>query len=982
MKINKFTKKRITALALAGIMMLSIMAFNPFNILANEDTEPTITVEGEPYEEYVNDSDNDLELDEIPEDGEITDIQAEEEVPVSPPDNQFTGESGLSFLQMIPQPPGFAFFGGQTEFFVTLPADFGWGPFEGRGFVLEFIPQFDTFPQLTANGIPLNISNNPHVPGFEYFFEIAGGTLDQIGSAGYFSLGVGTNVIQIAVGGTVYTIHIDNQAERVQQSNLPQPAQISLPASAFAAIAPRARPDPQGIAELPVDSAGNAITGTQPAGGPTDNLGWFVGYNHPQLRNIFLDSLTYALHMSPHVSIATITLSGANSRWLMHGGGTAGSFGNVDGADRVGNVIPAGGFVQEMTASLGAEPNSLTWFNASDIDLSGTVLWHSRTRTNAPDPQSGSNVGMAAWLIAPQVENQRGATVSTANYATLVVFAAPSFMQFPPTGLALPVAFARMNNDATLVNVSFVGLHDWLGGNVPPLTVYAAPAPTPPSPPRPDPRGIAVLPVDSAGNAMTGGQPAGGPTDNLGWFVGYNHPLARNLFFDSSAHSLFVPSATVATVTLSGASSRWLMHGGGTAGSYGNVDGADRVGNVIPIGGLVQEIENSLGAEPNSIGTSLPFLGIQNISGTVLWHSRTRTNAPDPQTGSNVGMAAWLIAPQVENQRGATVSTANYATLVVFAAPSFMQFPPSGLALPVAFARTNNDASPVNVSFAGLAGNGTTLQIYTAYTVATTPPPQPPPDTGDTGNNNGGWEDFTPAPPPPPPQPAPTLPPMSITPPTINNAGGNGGTGGEIGQVVVTLPGRIGGNGVVSANVTPQVVIQAMNVLREAARAAGNPLGGFTVTIELQGNSPARGGAHAMIGHSNLNRIAAANANLEIVAGDFSVMLDPDALRQLSSNIRGDLRVQLTQQTSMHGTPRAAVGERPAVMFNLRGVLSGVVNELEEGEITLGIAHEGGGDFFIGEIVGNRITEVESTFEDGVFRWNTSRGGVFGLGSR
>ena len=77
--------------------------------------------------------------------------------------------------------------------------------------------------------------------------------------------------------------------------------------------------DGRGVSVLPTDAQNRALVGVQPTPGPTvgDQFGWFVGFNHPQLRNVTLNAGSYALGGGvPMISVANVSLSGG-ANWLM-----------------------------------------------------------------------------------------------------------------------------------------------------------------------------------------------------------------------------------------------------------------------------------------------------------------------------------------------------------------------------------------------------------------------------------------------------------------------------------------------------------------------------------------------------------------------------------------------------------------------------------------------------------------------------------------
>ena len=264
------------------------------------------------------------------------------------------------------------------------------------------------------------------------------------------------------------------------------------------------RPDPRGTSVLPTDAGNNAILGPQPTPGGVGAAGWFVGFNHPQLRNILLDANTYAQLGVSNAAVALVSLSHGQSRWLQHGFTNAttptngtGTFpgATVDQLDRAGVALGGGG-ADTLAIAAGASGNAgaqalqrevafvwnqtqaatlpdgspttplsagdvATWFNIPQLDTTGTILWHSTTALagGAMSP-SGTTVGMAAWLVAPGTSTERGVTTSNSEHATLIIVSEPLFVQgnLAP-GITWPIAFTRTGNNSSTVTVSVTGLH-------------------------------------------------------------------------------------------------------------------------------------------------------------------------------------------------------------------------------------------------------------------------------------------------------------------------------------------------------------------------------------------------------------------------------------------------------------------------------------------------------------------------------------------
>ncbi|MCL1987539.1 MAG: hypothetical protein FWG64_06180 [Firmicutes bacterium] len=197
----------------------------------------------------------------------------------------------------------------------------------------------------------------------------------------------------------------------------------------------------------------------------------------------------------------------------------------------------------------------------------------------------------------------------------------------------------------------------------------------------------------------------------------------------------------------------------------------------------------------------------------------------------------------------------------------------------------------------------------------------------------------------------------------------------SVASVTINLPSRINTRGIATLNVTDAAINQAITAVRTAARDATENVTSFIVIVEAAGNDV--NGINSTVHVNALRRLADANATLQVVTDNILVELDPVALRALSAETRGNLRLNVAPPISLNVTFRNAVGANPAFSFGISAATSGTVRNLTDGAITLGIASNAPG-LNVSTFTNNQLTTLESTFVDGFYRFNGFNG-VFGL---
>ena len=194
-----------------------------------------------------------------------------------------------------------------------------------------------------------------------------------------------------------------------------------------------ARMDPLGQAVLPTDAQNRALLGNQPAGGPTvaqgGQYGWFVGFNHPLIRNIMLDAPQYSIANFGRVSTALVTLPGGTN-WLRAGGTAGPATTRSNNAWGVGLPVPA---AVTPLAGAGAgnfpimQPGSLTFPNAP------TPTWTTPAAAGVE------------WLqIMPGVYSDGGAGITYGNSVTV------------PTNSNVMFISSGLPNGRVILSVNFI----------------------------------------------------------------------------------------------------------------------------------------------------------------------------------------------------------------------------------------------------------------------------------------------------------------------------------------------------------------------------------------------------------------------------------------------------------------------------------------------------------------------------------------------
>jgi len=233
-------------------------------------------------------------------------------------------------------------------------------------------------------------------------------------------------------------------------------------------------------------------------------------------------------------------------------------------------------------------------------------------------------------------------------------------------------------------------------------------------------------------------------------------------------------------------------------------------------------------------------------------------------------------------------------------------------------------------------------------------PPQPPQlQPGGQVTEEGEIHCFPPLPPRPPA--------------TIFNVITTGNAG------EVAIPSRVGATGIASMLIPANAISQALT----AARLANLPPVVRVTPDTGAGNAE---GMVALLASNALSSLVSANATLQISNDTFTLELAPAVLEELIARTSGGLRINITPQTALHAGPRAVLGGNPVFSFDVRGMATGAVGVLAN-EMTFSVAAEGTG-LFVAHIVGNQVNEIPSVFANGVFTWNASHGGIFGIGSR
>ncbi|MCL1997465.1 MAG: hypothetical protein FWG65_01710 [Turicibacter sp.] len=196
-------------------------------------------------------------------------------------------------------------------------------------------------------------------------------------------------------------------------------------------------------------------------------------------------------------------------------------------------------------------------------------------------------------------------------------------------------------------------------------------------------------------------------------------------------------------------------------------------------------------------------------------------------------------------------------------------------------------------------------------------------------------------------------------------------TTGNAGEVAI--PARVGATGIASMLIPADAIGQALTAARLANLAP-------VVRVTPDTGAGNAEGVVALLNSNALSSLVSANATLQISNDVFTLELAPATLSELTARTNGGLRINITPQTSLHVAPRAALGDNPVFSFNVSGMATGTVGELAN-EMTFSVAAEGAG-LFVAHIVGTQVNEIPSVFANGVFTWNASHGGIFGIGSR
>ncbi|MCL1997827.1 MAG: hypothetical protein FWG65_03580 [Turicibacter sp.] len=190
----------------------------------------------------------------------------------------------------------------------------------------------------------------------------------------------------------------------------------------------------------------------------------------------------------------------------------------------------------------------------------------------------------------------------------------------------------------------------------------------------------------------------------------------------------------------------------------------------------------------------------------------------------------------------------------------------------------------------------------------------------------------------------------------------------------LSLPARVNSLGMASMQIPSTAINQVLGTARGNATAAQN----IVVTIVPSANDVE--GIFATLDRAAFSSLIAANATLQVSNGTFTLEFAPSTLTEIMHTTRGNLRINISPQTALHSVPRTTIGNRPVFSFDIRGTASGAIGTLANA-ISFSIAADGTG-LFIAQVVGNRINETPSTFANGVLTWNTPHGGIFGVGSR
>ncbi|MCL2014864.1 MAG: hypothetical protein FWG68_01290, partial [Defluviitaleaceae bacterium] len=273
-------------------------------------------------------------------------------------------------------------------------------------------------------------------------------------------------------------------------------------------------------------------------------------------------------------------------------------------------------------------------------------------------------------------------------------------------------------------------------------------------------------------------------------------------------------------------------------------------------------------------------------------------------------------------------------------------------------------------------GGGGTTQPPT--TQPPTPPPAPTPAPLP----------VAPAPLPPivipgapqPPQPSPPttalVPPIPTSPPQVNVNVSAGTAGGS--SAAVSLPSQVNSAGIASLSVTENAINQAIAAVRNSLQTESN------VAVVISPTNAGANGINASLNRAVFNRVSAAGVALQISTNNFSVEISPVTLRQISENITGPVRVSVNPVNNLFPAAREAVGNRPVFTFGVRTLSGAAIPGLQSSSMVFGINYQptDAETVFVARIVGSQITEVPSTFANGVFTWVGTPGGTYGIATR